>query len=1133
MDCPRCPQRNPDDARFCLACGAPFALRCASCGAELPPAARFCFACGRPLGGDPANADGTDRSASDRTPLAYTPKHLADKILASKSALEGERKQVTVLFADVKGSLELAESVDPEAWHGILDRFFQILADGVHRFEGSVNQYTGDGIMALFGAPLAHEDHAQRACYAALHLREELRRYADALRVERGLSFSVRMGLNSGDVVVGKIGDDLRMDYTAQGPVVGIAQRMEQLAEPGTVCVAEATARLVSGFFALRELGPLAIKGLAAPLRVAVLEGTGPLRTRLDVSRTRGLSRFVGRADELATLEAALARALAGQGQVVGIVAEAGTGKSRLCLELSERCQARGIRVGIARAVSHGKAIPLLPILELFRDYFGVSERDTAQAAREKIAGRLLLLDRALDDCLPLLFDFLGIGDPSAPPPAAEGDLRQRQLFAIVQRLMRARSAREPSVMIFEDLHWIDPASEAFLEKLVEFAAGTRTLVVTNFRPEYRGAWTGRSHVQQIALSPLGPAELDALLGELLGPEAAASGLAAKIRERTGGNPFFIEEVVVSLAESGALAGSKGRYRLAAAVENIALPATVKSLLAARIDRLAEREKQVLQTAAVIGPEFREAILRSVVDLPEGELAGALDRLVQAELLYEQELYPEREYAFKHPLTQEVAYGTQLAERRARTHARVARALEQAAPEKLEERAALLAHHCEAAGEALAAARWHHVAANRASERRLSDAVLHLRRAIALLDSAPETPEGLALGAETRSSLLAAAVSQPISEEEIERLREEASELARRSGDAQLAVLVVLAHRWIAVSRGGDLVAVERDVEQALAAAEQLGDLALQLRAWLSLTVLRLGSGSFEGALRAGDRALELFEALGERSRGVPWWGMRPALVLVVRGSVLLQQGRLAEARAEFERALRVSEERGDLVNVSVVNGSIAMLAETLGDAGLARASALRARDTAAQTGSTTGLVLSEHGWGIASFLAGDIREAAAAHARALEQIRASNTVRTVESEVLGKLAHAHARLGDPLAREESLAAVRLPSMRRPSAQLDRARVLRILDGLAARREIEDALNEAERLACELGHRVSLPFVHEERAELARLLGDEAMRARELREAQRLFLEMGAPLRAEQIEARLRDSATGTLGTAP
>jgi tetratricopeptide (TPR) repeat protein len=316
--------------------------------------------------------------------------------------------------------------------------------------------------------------------------------------------------------------------------------------------------------------------------------------------------------------------------------------------------------------------------------------------------------------------------------------------------------------------------------------------------------------------------------------------------------------------------------------------------------------------------------------------------------------------------------------------------------------------------------------------------------------------------------------------------------------------------------------ATERDVEQALATAEQLGDQALQLRAWLILTLLRLNTGSLERALRASDRAVELFELLGEQPRGL--YGMRLPLVLTIRSSLLEAQGRLAEARADLERALRESEERSDLANLGVVLGSIAILAEPLGDVGLARATALKGRDAAAQTGSTTGMVLAEYGWGIASFLAGDIRQAAAAHARALAQIRATNTMRVLESRVLGALAHAHARLGDPLAREESLAAVRLPSGRPVLAQLDRARVLRILDGLAARREIEDLLQEVERLAHERGHRVGLPFVHEERAELALLLCDEATRTRELGEARRLFLEMGAPLQAERIEARLRES---------
>src|SRR5437899_6697118 len=333
-------------------------MRCPSCGHENRPSARFCEACGQPLAG---------RSGGDRR--SYTPPHLAEKMLASRGAVQGEGKQVTVLFADVKGSMELAERLDPEAWHGIMDRFFALLAEGVHRFEGTVNQFTGDGIMALFGAPIAHEDHAQRACHAALHLGAELRRYAHDLRRERGLSFSVRMGLNSGDVVVGTIGDDLRMDYTAQGHTVGLAARMEQLAGADRVYLTEHAAALVSGYFRLRDLGPVAVKGVRDPLRVYELEGLGTLRTKLDVSRARGFSRFVGREGETATLEAALARAAAGDGQVVGVVAEAGVGKSRLCYEFVQRCRARGIPVHEAHGAAHGKVVPYLLVLDFLRGY--------------------------------------------------------------------------------------------------------------------------------------------------------------------------------------------------------------------------------------------------------------------------------------------------------------------------------------------------------------------------------------------------------------------------------------------------------------------------------------------------------------------------------------------------------------------------------------------------------------------------------------------------------------------------------------------------------------------------------------------------------------------------------------------
>src|SRR5262245_32881803 len=405
MRCPACGNENRAGAKFCNECASPLPAPCPACGASNPAGSKFCNECATPLTGPVSSAPPAFRSSTPM-PLSYTPRHLAEKILTSRSALEGERKQVTILFADVKGSMDLAEQVDPEEWHKIMDRFFAILSEGVHRFEGTINQYTGDGVMALFGAPIAHEDHARRACYAALHLQQELRRYADEMRVERGLNFFVRMGLNSGEVVVGKIGDDLRMDYTAQGHTVGLAARMEQIAEPGKALLTGDTAKLVSGYLALRDLGETHIKGVSAPLHIFELEGVGRARTRLDESRSRGFTKFVGRQREMAALEAALEQAISGNAQVVGVVAEPGTGKSRLCYEFTERCRAREIPVYEGHGVSHGKAIPLLPVLEFQRSYFGITEHDTARAARDKIAGRTLLLDETLSEALPIMFDF-------------------------------------------------------------------------------------------------------------------------------------------------------------------------------------------------------------------------------------------------------------------------------------------------------------------------------------------------------------------------------------------------------------------------------------------------------------------------------------------------------------------------------------------------------------------------------------------------------------------------------------------------------------------------------------------------------------------------------------------------------
>jgi class 3 adenylate cyclase len=612
---------------------------CAACGSANEAGDRFCAECGASLVG---------HARQTRSVEPATPDHLAEKILRDRPALEGERKQVTVLFADVFGSMDMAARLDPEEWAGIMQRFFSVLSDGVHRFEGTVDKFTGDGIMALFGAPVAHEDHARRACSAALHLAEAVSAYADELRRTRTLSFSVRLGLNSGEVVVGGIGDDARMEYTALGHTVGLAQRMEALAEPGTAYVTEHTARLVSRWFHLRDLGKVEVKGATEPLGVFVLEG--PRLRVVEVGRPGAASPLVGRAQEMAVLEAALARAEAADAQVVGVVGEAGVGKSRLCEEFARRCADRGLTVRRTAGLSHARGIPLLPVLSLLRDYFGITDADLPQQAREKVAGRLLLLDAALEESLPLLFDFLEVPDPERPPPRLGPEARMRRIFDILRRIVERRSERETLVLVAEDLHWFDPQSTAFLDQLVPSYSGTRTLVVANFRPEFEAEWMKHAYYRALPLAPLSPDAVYELLAPLLGPDPSLASLPDHVIERTGGNPFFVEEVVRSLIEDGTLEGEQGAYSLTRSLDEVRVPATVQATLAARIDRLPNREKSLLQTAAVIGRIFPEPVLALVAGRPdEGEVPSALRGLCAGEFLQQEAAHPVPEYRFWHP----------------------------------------------------------------------------------------------------------------------------------------------------------------------------------------------------------------------------------------------------------------------------------------------------------------------------------------------------------------------------------------------------------------------------------------------------------------------------------------------------
>ncbi len=842
---------------------------------------------------------------------------------------DGERKQVTVLFADVKGSMDLAEQYDPEQWRQIMQGFFSILADEVRRFEGTVDKFTGDGIMAVFGAPVAHEDHARRACFAALRMLDDIAEYAAELRRKHGLNFSARIGVNSGEVIAGSIGAG-EGAYTAVGHTVGLAQRMEALAEPGKAYLTEATADLAHGFFELEDLGEFEIKGASRPVHVFELAGVGAARSRLDLSRERGFSRFVGRAEEMAALEAGLKRAREGEGAVVGVVAEPGIGKSRLCQEFVERARGAGVEVFEAQAQAHGREIPYMPVLQMLRAYFGIADSDGERTVREKIAGRALLLDPEFADELPVLFDFLGVPDPGHPAPRLSAEARQRALKSIVCRLVRAPRRREPVVCVIEDLHWIDEGSAAMLDELFAAVEGTPTLVLVNFRPEYERPWAGPPDYHEIALEPLGPADTAELLRDLAGEDPSLDGIAELIHGRTAGNPFFIEEIVRELAESGFLEGERGAYRLARPVEDSGVPASVQTVLAARIDRLGPEAKLLLQEASVAGKEVSERELALISGRKEEECGALLRELIGAGFLYEAELYPERVLAFRHPLTREVAYGSQLGEQRAATHAAVARATIELNPERGDELAALIASHMEAGGETLEAARWSARAAYWAGSSHPADALRLWRQTMELAAELPEDEETAALAVSSRLLQLQYAWRLGMDREEEARLAAEAEEIATRTGDLRSLAMLKMATgaRPGFEHRAEDWLAAVREVNRL---ADESGDLPLRIALRTAGSWAHLSAGDFDGFEAELDRVLEMTGGDHWLGAGIVI-GSPIAWATMMKGLVLRERGRLDEAEELFNRGLTMAVEDGDPETASWTRSNLALMLAMRGD---------------------------------------------------------------------------------------------------------------------------------------------------------------------------------------------------------
>jgi len=896
VKCSKCQSENREDAKFCSECGHKFELICPDCGAVHRPGAKFCDECGNDLGKLKVTVP-MDYSQ----PQSYTPKFLADKILTTRSSLEGERKLVTVLFADVANYTSMAEKLDPEEVHQIMDGCFQILMDEIHRYEGTINQFTGDGVMALFGAPVAHEDHAQRACYAALSIQKAIEEYANKIEGERGVEFKIRIGLNSGPVIVGSIGDDLRMDYTAVGDTTNLAARIQQAAKPGEVWASQGTRNIIQDYFHDETVGEFPLKGKAAqqPL-YRILSERPDVRTRFEAGLVRGITELVGRRPEMEALRSVFERAKEGEGQVADVVGEAGVGKSRLLYEFQT---ALGKEATFLTGIcfQHGRNINFLPVIDVVKAAFRIQQGMTEQEVGNQIEGKIT------DNLVPMIPFYrsllsLHVDDPLFKALNPEG--RRFGTFEAVKNLLIGLSEEKPLVVFLEDAHWMDKISEEFFAYFSHSIAEHPILMLAAYRPEGVPSWAHGTNYQRLGLETLSPKSSIRLVRNILGGKALDPELEKRIAEKTGGNPFFVEEIVRELLDRGDIAKAGDRYICKKPIDQCEIPSTVQGVLAAKMDRLSEGLKQTMQVASVIGRDFAFRLLRSIMELGE-ELRAHLTNLVGLEILYEKALYPELEYIFKNALTQEVAYDSLLKQRRRQIHGRIAGTIEELYADRLEEHYEMLAHHYERSGNAAKAIDYLILAGEKSNGNGAARAACEFfRKAFEILENA-----NITLDSETRVRVHRGLglASQDIGDIDTALAEyKEGVEISRRHVliEHEMSSLAGLAWAmwWTPISTMKDDVITF--FEQAIARAKEVGNKATESQIlsikgmYISLLGQRYeGSGAYKGnqiLVDAERMALEtgnpeaIFKSRGLRAISERWLGRPMKTVELTEGALEL-----------------------------------------------------------------------------------------------------------------------------------------------------------------------------------------------------------------------------------------------------
>ena len=696
MKCPKCQFENPDDAKFCNECANKLELICPECGKCNPSGSKFCNECAKnlTLSSEPIPKDLSFDEKIDKI-QRYLPKGLTEKILGQRDKIEGERKQVTVMFCDMEGFTQLTERLGPEEAYGMMDQVYEILIHKVHDYEGTVNEMTGDGVMALFGAPIALEDAPQRAIRSAMAIHQEMARFSDKIRQEgTGIPrLKMRIGIHTGPVVVGTLGNNLRVEFKAVGDTVNLASRIEGLAEPGSTYVTEDTFKITEGLFRFEALGERDVKGKEEPVKVYRAIAPSTRRTRFDVSAERGLAPFVGRERELELLLDGFERCKEGRGQAFSIVSEAGVGKSRLLYEFRKAVANEDATFLEGKCLSYSRNVTYHPVIDILKSNFDVNEDDSDSRIKAKVKKGLKMIGADEESNLPYILELLSVKGSGIGQIPMSPEARKDRMIETMIRISLKGSEIIPLIMAVEDLHWIDNSSEDVLKYLLESISGARILLIFTYRPEFVHTWAGRSYHNQVNLNRLSNRESLSMVSHLLGTENIDSDLENLILEKTEGIPFFIEEFLKSLKDLKIIERKDDRYHLTKNIRDLAIPSTIHDVIMARVDSLPERAKEVLQTGSVIEREFGYDLIKKVTGLSEKELLSSLSALKDSELLFERGVFPESTHIFKHALTREIVYESILNKRKKKLHKEIGEAIEELYRDSIDEHYAVLAEH--------------------------------------------------------------------------------------------------------------------------------------------------------------------------------------------------------------------------------------------------------------------------------------------------------------------------------------------------------------------------------------------------------------------------------------------------------